>query len=218
MKGLVLVAGIMCMQDGIARQGVFDQAGIPGTLMQTISHSQYEITGSVLLSPEFLPGTLELLQNRVYDDILINYDAYSDNVIVSSEKTGLMEIDKALVAGFSMTEEDYRHVFFRKNVEGKSTFLLTLLSDSVSFYCRIKKKVESNAKRNNSEKRSEIQTTLTYFVERNGNLLKVRPTRKAMLAAFPNHKNGLSKYLQENKVDFDNYREVAAALSYAFSD
>jgi hypothetical protein len=184
---------------------------LAGQTMMTFD-SRYEgVKGTYMFLEEYTPGTVTLKTGK-FDHVLTNYDAHTDNLLVRSEKMGgVMQVRKDMVTDFSLRSpsgEDF--LFVKKSVGETPMFLLELVRDSVSLYCKVTKtikKAEYGGAYNMSETRYDefISANTYYFVAGSEKLQMVPNTRKGVVRSFPEFEQELSSYLKGRKLDFNNY-------------
>ena len=127
---------------------------------------------------------------------------------------------KDMVLNFTLKNDlGEEFTFTRHALSGVPTFLLNLVRDSISLYCRVGKdikKADIGGAYNASEKRyDEFVTVNRYYVDKgNGLLLEIQKSKKGILQSFPEYEEQLSTYLKKNKIDFNNQTQVKALVMY----
>lgn len=178
------------------------------------------IKGSYTFFEDFRPGSVET-KKGTFNNVLLNYDGYSDNLMAKSEKIkDPVQMRKDLVTSFILRNplgEEF--LFVKKNVGGNPTFLWELVRDTISFYCRAGKtikKAEIGGAYNTSEARyDEFVAMNKYFVSAgSGELIEIQNNKKAILKTFPEIENELSAYLKEKKLDFNDHEQMKALALY----
>ena len=190
-----------------------------GTIMRY--DNRYEgIKGTYTLFEQFSLGTIELMKGK-FSDVLLNYDAYTDNLLARNEKLkDTVQMRKDMVKNFALKDASGEEFAFTKqSVNGTPTFLLSLVRDTVSLFCRITKtikKAEIGGAYNTSEKRyDEFITSNTYYiVKETGGLQEIQKSKKGILQAFPEFEDQLSAYLKKSKIDFNNRTQVKLMIMY----
>jgi hypothetical protein len=183
--------------------------------------NRYEgVRGTYTFFEDFRPGMVELKRGK-FTDVLINYDAYTDNLLAKNDKMkDTVQLRKDMVIRFAMKGASGEEALFvKKNLNGTPTFLYELVLDSISVYCKVSKtikKADFGGAYNTSETRyDEFVTVNTYYVvKEDGKLQEIQNNKKGILKAFPEFEGQLSAYLKKNKIDFNDYGQVKLIVQY----
>jgi hypothetical protein len=186
--------------------------------------NRYEgIKGTYTFLVEFRPGVVELKRGK-FNNVQLNYDAYSDNLIAINDKVkDTVQLRKDMVVSFVLIGASGEEFAFRKlSILGTPTFLLSLVRDTISLYCRISKtynKAElGGAYRIPDSRSDEFVTVNTYYVTKGSDhLQEIRKSKNGILEAFPGHEEQLSAYLKKNKIDFKDYNQMKLVVIYVNS-
>ena len=182
---------------------------------------RYEgVRGTNTFFEEFKPGTIELKKGK-FSDVSINYDAYSDNLLAKNEKIkDIVQMRKDMVQNFVLKDATGQEFTFTKeSLNGSPTFLLNLVRDSISLYCRVSKTIKKaeigGAYRIDQSKSDEFVTVNTYYVNKgDGQFQELAKSKKGILKVFPEYDDQLSTYWKKNKVDFDSYDQMKQLISH----
>jgi len=183
--------------------------------------NRYEgVKGTHTFLEEFRPGTVELKKGR-FTNVLINYDAYTDNLLAMNDKIKeAVQMRKDMVINFTLTNATGQEFHFSKqSLNGNSAFLLDLVRDTISLFCRISKTIKKadfgGAYRIDETKHDEFITTNTYYVAKGMNeLQELQKNKKGVLEMFPEFKDQLSAYLKVNKIDFKDHRHMRVLIQH----
>lgn len=183
--------------------------------------NRYEgVKGTYLFFETFSPGSIELKGGK-YENVLINYDAYHDHVLAKSEKVeGWVQLRKDMIGGFTLKNETGEEFHFeKKKLKGSIVFMLRIVRDSISWYCKVSKtikKADVGGAYNIAENRfDQFVTVNSYYVDKGDNqLMPVQNNKKGVLKVFPEYEKQLTEYLRHSKVDFDDYDQIRALSGY----
>jgi hypothetical protein len=193
---------------------------LSGQTVKTFDNRYEGVRGSYTFMSDFQPGIIEL-KGTLYKNVLINYDAYTDNVIAKHDKLeGAVQLRKDMISRFELnTSSDGVYAFVKRNVKGVPTFLLAIHEDSVSLYCKVSKTIKKanmggayNASQTNYD---EFITMNTYYFQHDkGELSEIQNNKKGILKALPNHEKELTDYLKGKKLDFNDYEQMKLLSLY----
>jgi hypothetical protein len=224
--GLVFIFIILCLAIKVKAQGISDTPtgsfpyNLGGQTVMAYDNRYEGVKGTYTFSAEFMRGSVELKKGK-FNNVLINYDAITDNLLAINDKLkDTVQMRKDLVTNFVMSNaEGETFAFSKQSVKGVPTFLLNIVRDTISMFCRVGKtvkKAEIGGAYNTSEKRyDEFVTVNTYYVvkEKDG-LQEIQKNKKGILQAFPEFDEQLSAYLKKNKIDFNDYAQMKLLMLY----
>lgn len=183
--------------------------------------NRYEgVKGSYTFFEDFRPGTVEMKKGK-FSNVSINYDAYTDNLLARNEKINdVVQLRKDLITSFvlkSASGEEF--LFVKKTINENPTFLLELVRDSITLYCKISKtikKADYGGAYNATETRyDEFLTVNTYFIiTGNREPREFKSSKKGVLKALPEFEEQLSSYLKKNKINFNDYNQMKGLFTY----
>jgi hypothetical protein len=178
--------------------------------------NRYEgIEGSYMLFDDFVPGKMILKRDKVYTNVMLNYDAYSDELIAKDLRLNeTVIIRKDMVESFTLESPDGVIEFTKMSINGVPTYLLGLINDSLTLYVKAGKKIKKanlGGAYNTSEIRSDqFVADYVYYVVRKAeaSLLKIENTKRGIVKAFPEYESQLSDYLKRKRIDFNDFNQV----------
>lgn len=223
---IVFVFAVLCLSTRLIAQNVSDLPSnsfpfnLGGQTMMKYDNRYEGVRGTYTFAEEFMRGTVEL-KNGKFSDVLINYDALTDNLLAINDKLkDTVQIRKDLITNFVMSNAGgEKFAFTKQPINGTPTFLLELVDDIISLYCRVSKtikKAEIGGAYNVSEKRyDEFITVYTYYVvKEKGGLQEIQKSKKGILQAFPEFNDQLSAHLKKNKINFNDNSQVKLVILY----
>lgn len=187
---------------------------LSGQTVKTFDNRYEGLNGSETFLEDFQPGTVEL-KNTFYKNVLINYDAFTDNLLAKHEKLeGAMQLRKDLVSSFTLKNSSGNEYFFiKRTIKGTPAFLLVIHQDSLSLYCRVSKIIRKanigGAYSTQQINYDELITVNTYYFQHwKGELVEIQNSKRGILKAVPNYEAQLSYYLKGRKIDFNDYGQM----------
>ncbi|MBX2968874.1 MAG: hypothetical protein KF803_05860 [Cyclobacteriaceae bacterium] len=215
----VLSATVACSQQVSDLPANSFPFNLSGNTIQTFDNRYEGVRGHYTFFEDFSPGVVELKNKEVYQNVLINYDAVSDNLIAKSERTSSnMVVRKDLVQKFVLRDGSREFRFVKQSVNGLATFLLELVEGETAFYCKVSKSIrraELGGAYNTSESRyDEFKSSLIYYIKDLKGFREIPQTKKGIIRSFPSLENKLSTFFKKNKVDFNDYYEVQFLFEY----
>lgn len=225
-KAVAFVFATLGCSTVVNAQGVSDLPAnsfpynLSGRSVMTYDNRYEGVKGTYTFLDEFMPGTVELKKGK-FTNVLINYDAYNDNLLAKNDKINdVVQMRKDLVINFVLKNASGKEFAFTKqSINGTPTFLLNLVRDTISLFCRISKtikKADIGGAYNTSENRKDefVTTSTFYFAKGNDDLQEIQKNKKGILNAFPEFKDQLSTYLKQNKIDFNSHDHMKLVIMY----
>jgi len=191
-----------------------------GQSVMAYDHRYEGVKGTPNFLEDFRPGTIELKKGK-FTDVLINYDAYTDNLLAINDKIKeVVQMRKDMVVNFTLKSATGQVFSFSKqSLNGTPTFMLDLVRDTISLFCRVIKTIKKadfgGAYRIQDSKHDEFVTSDVYYVAiGTKDLQELERNRKSFLRMFPEFEDQLSAYLKQNKIDFKDPWHLKLLIQY----
>jgi hypothetical protein len=179
------------------------------------------IDGSPYFNEDWKPGNV-LYDNRTIENIQVRYNAFEDIVEMIFENKPFIP-DPKYVLGFDLLmkagESDFRNYRFRKGFEAKgitkSEYLAVIYKGKVSLVEKIKTdqvSVPSPVIGKPDEKKFELTNTILLL--KNGEAERFKPSRKAILKAFPKLETKLKEYFDSHTINFKDVDDLANLFAF----
>ncbi|MBX2964978.1 MAG: hypothetical protein KF845_02445 [Cyclobacteriaceae bacterium] len=186
---------------------------LTGTTIQTFDDRHEGVVGYYTFFEDFSAGIVELKNKGVYKNVLINYDAVSDNLIAKSERiSSAMVVRKDLVQQFVLSDGVREFKFIKLSVNGLPTYLLVLVEGDLTFYCKTTKSIKRadlGGAYNTSESRNdEFRSVNTYYIADRVGLRELPQTKKGIIRSFPHMEDKLNVFFKKNKINFSDHAEA----------
>ncbi len=182
--------------------------------------------GTQLFRGSWFPGRVLLENGRKSDDKMLAYNGLQDQLIWLDKKGGkVLALDKGLVAGFVLQDEQGKEMYFRK-IRVKPL----LMNDSVSVFVQVLWRGQHLSLFVHRKIISDYTETYDGFVTpQNGKLLKSAPVyyimahgrqqsqiekinRKMLYAIFPEKKKDIRKILHKNHLSLHHEYQLIKAI------
>lgn len=185
---------------------------------KTVLEKTYtDVKGSPYLFDDWSLGIVKMVAGSSYKDMALKYDQVTGELIFK-DKTGkslgfadpiaeFKIIDKSNAfrifrSGFKATDNNSEKSFYEVLYDGGTT----LLKDP-------RKNIVEHRAYNSSTVVKSVVETPAYYVVLNGELIKIKKDKKAILAALPNSA-ALDKYIQDNKLNVKEDKDLAKLMLY----
>jgi hypothetical protein len=151
-----------------------------------------------LYSKEFLPGSVTV-RGKSFDDILLKYDLFKDELITPITGGGILQINKEMVDSFSLSFNNYKYHFImlpEDSLKGAKTYFNILYNGKTLFLIRYIKKIDKLAVEETYDKFYQITK---LYVLLGKNLVQVTG-KKDILNLFIKNEAQIKDYIKANKL------------------
>jgi hypothetical protein len=159
----------------------------------------YKIKGDqFLFSPEFLPGSV-IIEGKTYSDLRLKYDIYNDELIILTDNSIVLQVNKEMIDLFSMTFNN--NTFHFKKLEADSLSSLTgyvnvLYDGKTSLYVKYRKEILQLAVENQYDMFNQISR---IYVKKDGVNFRV-DSKGELLTLLKVQKQQLHNFIRSNKI------------------
>lgn len=225
MKEILLVISILFGIERVWAQNVSDLPAnsfpfnLSGNTIQTFDNRYEGVKGFPTFLEDHCPGTVELKKDEHYKNVLINYDAVSDNLIARSDRTKAnMIVRKDLVASFILHDGLVEYEFVKLPVDGVPTFLLTLSEGTISFFCKVSKEIKraelGGAYNVSGNPYDEFRTIYTFYMTEGAVLKTIPQTKRGIIKFFPTIEKELNAFFKANKADLTDLHYAKSLFAF----
>ncbi|WP_281614306.1 hypothetical protein [Flammeovirga sp. SubArs3] len=184
-------------------------------------NSAANFKGSPFYTDEWSTGFVTILGGEHYDDILIKYDAYKDEVLVRKSEDNVIIVDKKQINRFGWTDNDNEIISFEKKLlNNKPTYLeIIFKGETFNVYrYRVKKfhkKDEQNSNSYSEDIKDEYKWTSTKLYYDNGNSLTEISTKgKNFYSVFGDKKAEMQKFAKSNKLKVKDKKDLEEIFAH----
>ncbi len=176
-----------------------------------------DVKGSPYLFDDWSLGIVKMTSGLSYKDISLKYDQVASELIFQ-DKSG-----KALgfadpIAEFKIIDKSNAFKIFRSGYKAADsnsdkTFYEVLYDGGTTLLRDPKKNIVEHRAYNSPTAVKSIVETPAYYVVVNGQLIKIKKDKKAILAALTNSAQ-LDKYIQDNKLNVKDDKDLVKVMLY----
>jgi hypothetical protein len=185
---------------------------------KTVLEKQYvDVKGSPFLYEDWSVGLVKMLNGSTYKDVSLKFDQVSGELIFRNKEGKAMGFADA-ASEFKLSVKDQISRLFRsgfKTGEAHSERrFYEILYDGGTILLKDPKKsiVEQRAYNSSTTVKSIIESP-AYYLQVNGQLLKIKKDKKSITAALGNLAQ-LDKYIQDDKLNEKNDTDLARLIQY----
>ena len=147
------------------------------------------------------------------------YRIYDGEMQVKSKKGEVFAVYPNKVKAVSINEQVFIPTPFSDEFhKTKLGFFELLVHGEISLlqrYVMTKKEADYNPALNTGSKKEQyITEKILYYYQKNKLASKLKKTKKAIMAAFPKHKNSLSSYIKKNKLNLKKIEDQKQLFTY----
>jgi len=158
----------------------------------------YKIKGDQFLySPEFLPGSVTI-EGRTFNNLKLKYDIYNDELIMITDNGIIIQLNKEMVASFSMIFDDVYN--FKKlevdTLNSLSGYVNVLYEGNTSLYVKYRKEILILAVDNTFDL---FNQTSRIYIKKDGVIYRIG-SKGEFLNLLKDHKQEIHKFLKSNKI------------------
>jgi hypothetical protein len=103
-----------------------------------------------------------------------------------------------------------------KKIDSKldNDYFMVIADGKVSLLKKIWKVIWEEKTYNSSTVVKNILDKSAYYTLSDGKLLQIKPSKKEILNAFPDHKNEVDQYIKTEKISFNNDQDLSKLFIY----
>lgn len=174
-----------------------------------VGSGQSEVSGNPFLYDEWNNvGTINS-KGKTYNYNNLNYNIYKDEVALSKGKDSVFVIDKDLVDSFTINNKNfqkYNNSFYEVLVLGKKVSLLKKYEIKV---------IEGMFNPTDGKKEIDrLSIVDDYYVNETGNILKFKPSKKALTKLFSDKENEVNNYIKMNKLSYKKEGDIIKIFKF----
>jgi hypothetical protein len=230
-------------QGGLAGSVIQGATGIPGTSDYVLGNKlssagnykgstrlpgdplYYGVTGSPFFLDSFLKSDIVLTDGKLYTDIPLMYDVCNDIALIISNHDTLA-LDKTKIKSFRLKDNNSDSTYLfelfalesSKNNLHEEHFIEVAFTGKIAFLIRhIKELSRANFDPtfHTGSNYDEYTSDNSYiFKNREGKMMKIRLNRKSVLEVLSDKKEEIKRFVTENKLDYNNEKNVIRIFKY----
>ncbi len=176
-----------------------------------------DVQGTPYLNDKFEPGKVTILQDTVYENIALRYNAFTDDLEFKRRDSVFniafkTVVKKAEFGGNTFSCRSFeangvsRDGFFKVLTEGKATLLARY---TIQFFDREEAKAFSDYQPARFE-----EPVKQYFMSLEGTSARLISNKKSLLRMFGDHQNEMDSFISKNKLSIKDDEELCKIISH----
>ena len=184
---------------------------------EVLARTYTDIKGSPYLFDDWSLGLVKMASGSTYKDMSLKYDQVTGELLLK-DKTGKTLGFADPIAEFKIIDKTNAFKIFRNgykstDITSEKSFYEVLYDGSTTLLRDPKKNIVEHRVYNSSTAVKSIVETPAYYIQVNGQLIKIKKDKKAILAALGNPAQ-LDKYIQDNKLNLKDDKDLVKAMLY----
>lgn len=148
-----------------------------------------------LLTDSFVKGDLTV-RGKKFFGINLKYDIYKDEVLIPMSSGRILQLNKAMVDGFSFTWKNRKYSFTKLPGDSALGYLHILYSGRSALYVKYRKKIGKLAEQGKFDK--FYQTDQAYYVQ--GGIIHTLSGKKDLKIALKSDNDLIKSFMRKNKL------------------
>lgn len=228
----LLATGFLLAQPNVGPAGMHAQVNIDmmtGPMFGTIRpfDGRYKgFKGHPTVYEEFVPGKVRMIDGKLYENALFNYDAFNNEVYYryqSNRQVVVVDISKIEKLFLYQTEDDER-AFVPVNVKEKDLGLMMmelLVEGNGQMLVKRHKKVLVKAAYQEAysagKEHDEFRDRTEYYFVKGKESQKINPNSKGLMKLFPEKAEMIEKTIKKEKLDLKSEDDLKKLMSLILS-
>lgn len=185
---------------------------------KTVLEKTYtDVKGSPYLFDNWSLGIVKMSSGSSYKDMSLKYDQVTGELIFQ-DKSGKSLGFADPIAEFKIIDKNNAFRIFRSGYKAADnnsdkSFYEVLYDGGTTLLKDPKKNIVEHRSYNSSTAVKSVVETPAYYAVVNGQLIKFKKDKKAILAALPNS-GKLDKYIEDNKLNVKDDKDLAKVMLY----
>ena len=176
------------------------------------------VKGTPYLYEEWSRGTVKMADSTVYNDLALKFNALRNQLLYKNPTNGaLMEFLKPVsvfVIGKDSNRELYRKGFPAVDNFTEDTYYQVISDGKVKLLYKKSKVLVESKFYSSATSETNIQDVSSYYILRDGNMKKIRPSKKEFIELFKDKENTIKAYLQAQDIDYKDKQSLANLVNY----
>jgi len=207
MKYLVTLAFFILYTFNSYSQYVSYQDGSPAREIKLVN-----VEGSELLYPDWTKGSIKLASGRVYDEMLLKYNIYEDQLYFQGKENATMKFTSPVVE-FRFGSDVYRNRYPAIKDFNELSYFKVLSEGKATLLKKITKNVIDVKEFNSSITVKKIADDKFYYLYDNGKMLLLKSDKATFLGLVSDKKNEIEAYLKANKINFKKEEDLITLVT-----
>ncbi len=185
---------------------------------KAVLEKQYvDIKGSPYLNDDWSVGIVKMASGSTYKDMSLKFDQISGDLIFKNREGKTMgfadRVNEFRLADKNNVSRLFRSGYKPADANSENSFYEVLYDGGTVLLKDPKKNIVEHRSYNSSTAVKSIVETPAYYLQINGQLVKIKKDKKSILSALGNPAQ-LDKYIQDNKLNLKEDADLAKLMLY----
>jgi len=180
-----------------------------------------DVQGSPYLNDQWRTGTVKLANGQTHKDVDLKYDQVAEELIFKNSegkaftfREPVKEFSLQSPGGSEIGGMIFRNGFKSTDAGTSNTFYQVLSDGETPLLKRSVKKVMENKPYGSATTIKTFHDVTTYYLAKNGQPVKVRKDKKAILAALGDYTANLEEFIRTNKLNFKSDNDLIMLVTF----
>lgn len=170
------------------------------------------VDGTIFLNKEWALSSITSARDTIYKNVRLKYDVYHDKPLFALAGDEMMEF-KEPIKEFTINEMLFANGFPVVDTLGRQSYYQVLGSGKTKLLKHLCKRIQES-KGYNSPPSLRFIDSEGWYLFKDGQMIAVKPDKKAILTALGNKTNELNEYLSSHKVNFKKDTDLETFIAY----
>lgn len=172
-----------------------------------------DVQGTPYLFDDWLPGFVATETGKTYDNLKLKYNIRFNQLIFLNQDNEPLSFREPIKT-FTVNNLNFAKSFPSVDTQTTSSFYQVLADGKIKLLKYSKKVIEERQTYGANAVEKSYHKMQSYYIFKDGQMIKVRADKKAILAALPDHASQLDAYIKDNKVNLKDDAGMAQVITY----
>jgi hypothetical protein len=176
-----------------------------------------DVSGDPYLYKTWKVGKVQLLNGKTYDNVPLNVNLISKEVFFKGANDEQLAFVQP-VSSFAFTDTvkgvPVTRLFKKIDPKLDNDYFIVIADGKISLLKKIWKVIWEEKTYNSGTVVKNILDKSAYYTLADGKLLQIKPSKKEILNAFPDHKEEVDKYVKAEKISFNSNQDLSKLFIY----
>jgi hypothetical protein len=197
---------------------IYAQITPPGSVLTDIKGSNVkeadaDVQGTPYLFDDWLPGSVVTEDGKTYDNLKLRYNIRFSQLIFLNQNDEVLGFREP-VKMFTINHMVFANGFPPVDTQTIAAFYQVLADGKIKLLKYSKKVIEERQTYGATAMEKSYRKMQSYYIFKDGKMVKVRADKKSLLAALPDHSAQLESYIKDNNVNLKDDMAIAQVIVY----
>lgn len=210
-----MVFSMISLRSGAQNMYMSDVSGRP-----IVGNIYENVTGSPYLSADWISGSVELTDAKVYNNVSLKYDEINDDVIFKGKDGVAMAADNVKQFKLAPYGDVKDSTLFRSGFPAVKSntvkgFYEVLVDGKVKLLKKTSKRINTSREYNSASVDKTVIASSTYYLfTQNGNMIFISKDKKSILKELTGKEAELNTFISAEKLNLKNDADLAKLVTY----